>query len=182
MKFLVSFFRAVDRLNAGVGQGLRWLILVMVLISAGNALIRKGLDLSSNAFLEIQWYLFSAVFLLGAAYTLSRNAHVRVDVIASRFSLRAQAWMDIFGSLVFLLPMAGLILYFGWPFFVSSWLEGEMSSDAGGLLRWPVKLLLPAGFALLLLQGLAEIAKRIAFLGGAIANPFDHVAHEEEAR
>lgn len=176
------FSRAVDRLNGLIGKALCWLILVVVVISTCNAVVRKSFDISSNAFLEIQWYLFAAVFLLGAGYTLSHNAHVRVDVLSSRFSLRTQAWIDIFGGVFFLLPMAGLILYFGWPFFMSSFVEAEMSSDAGGLLRWPVKLLLPAGFALLLLQGLAEIAKRIAFLSGAISSPFDHVEHAEEAR
>lgn len=174
MRTLLAFARGVDRLNGWIGHVIYWLILALVLISSSNAVVRKTLDISSNAFLEIQWYLFSAVFLLGAGYTLSRNAHVRVDVLSSRLSLRARAWIDIFGTLVFLLPMAGLVLYFAWPFFMTSWLEGEMSSDAGGLVRWPVKLLLPAGFVLLILQGLAEICKRLAFLQGLIDDPHDH--------
>lgn len=181
MKSLVCFFRGVDRLNNLIGKALCWLILVVVVVSTTNAVVRKGFDISSNAFLEIQWYLFSVVFLLGAGYTLSRNAHVRVDVIYSRFSLRTQAWIDIFGTVFFLLPASILVVYYGWPFFMSSFLESEMSSDPGGLLRWPVKLMVPLGFSLLVLQGLAEIAKRVAFLKGAIANPFDHAEHTGEA-
>ena len=182
VRALLAFARGVDRLSGWIGHLIYWLILALALISSSNAVVRKTLDISSNAFLEIQWYLFSAVFLLGAGYTLSRNAHVRVDVLSARLSERARAWIDIFGTLIFLLPMTGLVLYMAWPFFMTSWLEGEMSSDAGGLVRWPVKLLLPIGFALLLLQGLAEICKRLAFLNGLISDPFDHdvVAAEDQ--
>ena len=143
-----------------------WLVPVAVLVSAANALARYGLDLSSNAWLEIQWYLFSAVFLLGAGWTLLRNAHVRIDVLSSRASQRTRAWIDIIGGVLFLMPMAILILYFSWPMFVESYAGHEISSDAGGLVRWPVKLLIPVGFALLALQGVSEVIKRIAFLRG----------------
>ena len=166
MRGLLTLARAIDALNHCVGRTVSWLVLVAVLVSAGNALARYGFDLSSNAWLEIQWYLFSAIFLLGAGWTLLRNAHVRIDVLSSRMSDRTRAWMDILGGLLFLLPMAILILYFSWPMFVQSYLGHEISSDAGGLVRWPVKLLIPAGFALLALQGVSELIKRIAFLRG----------------
>ena len=166
MRGLLTLARAIDALNQCVGRTVSWLVLVAVLVSAGNALARYGFDLSSNAWLEIQWYLFSAIFLLGAGWTLLRNAHVRIDVLSSRMSDRTRAWMDILGGLLFLLPMALLILYFSWPMFVQSYVGHEISSDAGGLVRWPVKLLIPAGFALLALQGLSELIKRIAFLRG----------------
>ena len=166
MRGLLTLARAIDALNLCVGRTVSWLVLVAVLVSAGNALARYGFDLSSNAWLEIQWYLFSAIFLLGAGWTLLRNAHVRIDVLSSRMSDRTRAWMDILGGLLFLLPMAILILYFSWPMVVQSYLGHEISSDAGGLVRWPVKLLIPAGFALLALQGVSELIKRIAFLRG----------------
>lgn len=166
MRGLLTLARAIDALNLCVGRTVSWLVLVAVLVSAGNALARYGFDLSSNAWLEIQWYLFSAIFLLGAGWTLLRNAHVRIDVLSSRASERTRAWIDILGGVLFLLPMAILILYFSWPMFVQSYVGHEISSDAGGLVRWPVKLLIPAGFALLALQGVSELIKRIAFLRG----------------
>ena len=166
MRGLLALARAIDALNTCVGRTVSWLVLVAVLVSAGNALARYGFDLSSNAWLEIQWYLFSAIFLLGTGWTLLRNAHVRIDVLSSRASERTRAWIDILGGLLFLMPMAILILYFSWPMFVQSYMGHEISSDAGGLVRWPVKLLIPAGFALLALQGLSELIKRIAFLRG----------------
>ena len=138
----------------------------MVLISAGNAIMRKAFRMSSNGFLEIQWYLFAAVFLLAAGYTLLKNEHVRIDVISSRLGPRAQAWIDILGGVFFLLPLTGVVLYHAWPFFLNSFTSQEWSSNPGGLILWPVKLLIPAGFALLLLQGVAEIIKRIGFLAG----------------
>jgi TRAP-type mannitol/chloroaromatic compound transport system permease small subunit len=164
---LLKLSHLIDGLTERVGRAARWLILAMVLISAGNALVRYALHTSSNAWLEIQWYLFSAVFLLCAGYALKHNQHVRVDVVASRLSPRAQAWIDIFGTLVFLLPMALLILKLSWPVFVMSFKSGEVSANANGLMLWPARLLLPAGFALLVLQGIAELLKRIAFLRGA---------------
>lgn len=166
MNALLHLADAIDWLNERVGRALIWLVLVTVLICAGNAVVRKVFDVSSNAFLEIQWYLFSAVFLLGAAYALKHNAHVRIDVFYSRYSPRLKAWVDIFGTLLFLLPMALLMVWHSWPVFVAALGSGEMSSDAGGLLRWPVLLLLPVGFGLLALQGCAEIIKRVAFLTG----------------
>ena len=176
MRFLLAFARAIDRVNGFVGSAVSWLVLAAVLVSAGNAAARYALNLSSNAWLEIQWYLFSAIFLLAAGYALARNAHVRIDVVSGRLSPRARAWIDIFGTLLFLMPMALIILYFSWPMFMQSYVGHEISSDAGGLVRWPVKLLIPAGFALLVLQGIAELIKRIAFLRGAL--PPDEASRE----
>jgi TRAP-type mannitol/chloroaromatic compound transport system permease small subunit len=154
---------------------------VMVLVSAGNAIIRKTLSISSNAWLELQWYLFSAVFLLCAAYTLLRNEHVRIDVIAGRLSPRAQAWIDIFGTLFFLLPMAIMIMALSWPYFVRGFTHNEISGSAGGLSLWPARLLLPVGFGLLSLQGLSELIKRAAFLAGRAPDPIQRHDPEEEA-
>jgi TRAP-type mannitol/chloroaromatic compound transport system permease small subunit len=176
MKTLLAISGMIDACNERVGRAAAWLVLIAVLVSAGNASVRYALGLSSNAWLEIQWYLFAAIFLLGAGYTLKRNGHVRVDVLAGRLSARQQAWIDIAGGVLFLLPVALLILWFSWPMFVQSFVGAEMSSDAGGLLRWPVKLLIPAGFALLALQGISEIIKRAAFLRGAIPDPRERQA------
>lgn len=175
MKALLWMADAIDGLNERVGRGLIWLVLVTVVICAGNAVVRKVFNMSSNAFLEIQWYLFSAVFLLGAAYTLKHNAHVRIDVFYSRYSPRVRAWVDMIGAVLFLLPLCLLMVWHSWPVFVSELMSGEMSADAGGLMRWPVKLLIPLGFGLLALQGCAEIIKRVAFLSGYRADPA-HVA------
>lgn len=157
----------IDRVSEVVGQSVLWLVGLATLISAGNALARYGLGRSSNAWLEIQWYLFAAIFLLAAGYTLKHNAHVRVDVIYGRLSERARAWIDLLGALLFLLPFSLLLVWLSWPGFVEALRLNETSPDAGGLLRWPVRLLLPLGFALLALQGVSEIAKRVAFLRGA---------------
>jgi TRAP-type mannitol/chloroaromatic compound transport system permease small subunit len=175
---LLSASRWIDRLNETIGRGVAWLTLAAVLISAGNALTRYGLNMSSNAWLEIQWYLFSAIFLLAAGYTLLRNEHVRIDVVFGRLSPRTQAWIDIAGTLLFLLPMALLLLVDSWPVFVNSYLIHEVSSDAGGLVRWPVKLLMPLGFFLLILQALSELAKRAAFLRGLIPDPLERKSKE----
>lgn len=166
MKPLLQFAHFIDRLNQHIGRAASWLILVMVLISAGNAIMRKAFQMSSNGFLEIQWVLFAAVFLLAAGYTLLKNEHVRIDIISSRLSPRTQAWIDILGGVFFLLPLTGLVLYHAWPFFLNSFISQEWSSNPGGLILWPAKLLIPAGFTLLLLQGVAEIIKRIGFLAG----------------
>jgi len=168
LRFLLRLSALIDALTDRIGRATRWLVLVAVLVSAGNALLRYGVNLSSNAWLELQWYLFSAVFLLGAGYTLKANGHVRIDLVSGRLTPRAQAWIDIVGTLFFLLPMAGILLYFSWPMFLDSYVTGELSSDAGGLVRWPAKLLIPAGFALLILQAAAELIRRIAFLAGAL--------------
>ena len=164
MKSLLRLAHWIDTLNERVGRTIYWLILFMVIISSGNALMRKFFSISSNAFLEIQWTLFAAVFLLAAGYTLKCNEHVRIDIISGRFSKRTQAWLDIIGGLFFLLPITGVILYFSWPFFIHSFISQEVSGNPGGLILWPAKALIPIGFSLLLLQGLAEIIKRLGFL------------------
>ena len=166
MRLLLALARAIDALNTFAGKTVSWLVLVAVLVSAGNATVRYAWHMSSNAWLELQWYLFSAVFLLAAGYSLLKNAHVRIDVVFGRLSARARAWIDIVGTLFFLLPMALIILYLSWPMFMQSYVTHEISSDAGGLVRWHVKLLIPAGFALLVLQALSELIKRIAVLRG----------------
>jgi len=171
MNFLLRISRGIDWLNERVGRVVLWCILIAVLISAGNAIIRKVFDTSSNAWLEVQWYLFSAVFLLCAGYTLLRNEHVRIDVLLHRFSKRTQIWIDIFGLIFFLMPAAVLIAALAWPVFMRAFVSREMSENAGGLIRWPVYILAPTGFALLALQGISEIIKRFAFLQGLIDDP-----------
>jgi TRAP-type mannitol/chloroaromatic compound transport system permease small subunit len=166
MPTLIALSRAIDTLNEWVGRAVLWLVLLATLLSAGNAVARYALGLSSNAWLEIQWYLFAAIFLLAAGYTLKHNGHVRIDVLYGRLAPRTRAWIDIAGSLVFLLPFCLLLVWLSWPGVVESYLRREISPDAGGLLRWPVRLLIPLGFSLLGLQGLSEIIKRIAFLAG----------------
>ncbi|MBI5908391.1 MAG: TRAP transporter small permease subunit [Betaproteobacteria bacterium] len=171
MKLLLRLSGLIDALNQRVGKLTYWLILAAVLISAGNAIARYSLNLSSNAWLEIQWYLFSAVFLFCAGYTLLHNQHVRIDVITARLSKRAQTWIDILGTLFFLLPMAIAIMWMSWPVFVDAYRSDEVSANAGGLPVWPGRLMLPVGFLLLVLQGLSELIKRIAFLRGLIPDP-----------
>jgi TRAP-type mannitol/chloroaromatic compound transport system permease small subunit len=166
MSFLLNFSRLVDGFTGLVGKLAMWLILAATLISAGNAIIRKVFDVSSNAWLEIQWYLFAAVFLLGSGYAFLRNAHVRIDFISSKFSARTRNWVDVGGIIVFLMPLCYLMIYEGWPIFMNAWTSGEMSSNAGGLIRWPVYLFIPLGFAFLALQGVSELIKRLAFLTG----------------
>ena len=173
MNALLGFSRGVDRLNEAVGKATTWLILIVVVISAGNAVFRYAFDWSSNGLLEIQWYLFSAIFLFCAGYVLNKNEHIRIDVIAGRLSPRAQNWIDVFGIVVFLLPMVIMTMLLSWPVFMNAWHTGEVSANPGGLVRWPVRLLLPVGFFLLLLQGLSELVKRIAFLTGNGPNPLD---------
>lgn len=195
---LLPVSRAIDAINERVGKTVYWLVLVAVLISTGNAIVRKTLNTSSNAWLEVQWYLFAAVFLLCAGYTLLRNEHVRIDVISSRFSRRGLSRIDIFGFTVFLLPMTFGILYLSIPLFANSVVKApqgdtapglmavlaglfdpkgwEQSDQAGGLIRWPVKLLIPVGFILLALQGLSEMVKRFAFLKGVIPDPNEKAA------
>lgn len=171
MNLVLAFCRAIDRTNMAIGRATTWIVLVAVIVSSGNAVIRYAVDRSSNAWLELQWYLFAAVFLLTAGYTLLQNEHIRIDILSARLSPRGRAWVDIAGGLLFLLPMAVLILVLSWPGFVNSWTSGENSSDAGGLVRWPARLLIPVGFLLLSLQGVSEVLKRVAFLAGAGPDP-----------
>jgi TRAP-type mannitol/chloroaromatic compound transport system permease small subunit len=171
MNALLMISRAIDALNERVGRVVLWLVLAMVLVSAGNAVSRYLFNFSSNAFLEMQWYLFALVFLLCAGYTLLHNEHIRIDVVTSRFSARTRAWIDVFGTVVFLLPVALYITWLSWPIFVNAWVSGEVSSNAGGLVRWPARLVIPVGFLLLSLQGLSELIKRVAFLRGLIPDP-----------
>jgi TRAP-type mannitol/chloroaromatic compound transport system permease small subunit len=168
MQPLLRISSWIDDLNAWIGRAVAWLGLIAVLVCTGNATARYALNIGSNAWLELQWYLNSAVFLLVAAYALKRNEHVRIDVLASRLSPRAQAWIEIVGSVFFLLPTVTIIAWYSWPSLVSSWEINEYSSDPGGLIRWPVRLLIPIAFALLGLQGISELIKRVAFLRGAL--------------
>lgn len=168
MHGLLSFSRAVDALNEKIGKTAAWLILFAVLVSTINALFRYGFSISSNAWLELQWYLFAGTFLLCAPWTLKCNEHIRIDVVTGRFSPRVHAWIDIIGGLVFLMPMCVVILWSAVHFALDSIGSGEMSSNAGGLIVWPAKLLIPVGFFLLLLQAISEVIKRVAFLKGLI--------------
>ena len=171
MHALLKFSKAVDWLNSQIGKHVIWLILGSTVISAVNAAVRKIFNVSSNAYLEVQWYLFAAAFLLASAYTLLNGEHVKIDVIYSRWSKRAQTWIDVLGFTFFLLPFCATILWFGIPFFLKGYHSGEVSSNAGGLILWPVYAMMPLGFGLLLLQGLSELIKRIAFLLGLIEDP-----------
>ena len=173
MNVLLRLSRAIDALNERVGHLVYWLILAAVIVSAGNASVRYAFDTSSNAWLELQWYLYSAVFLLAAGYTLLHNEHVRIDVVNAHLSARLRAWIDLLGGLLFLLPMAIIIMVLAWPMFIESVVRNEFSADAGGLLRWPVKLLIPVAFLLLSLQGVSEIIKRVLFLWGRIPDPVE---------
>jgi TRAP-type mannitol/chloroaromatic compound transport system permease small subunit len=172
---LLALSRLIDRMSNRIGHWVYWLVLVAVLISAANAVVRKAFNYSSNSFLEIQWYLFSMIFLLCAGYTLMNNEHVRIDIITSRLSARARAWIDILGTIFFLLPMATLIMWLSWPVFVDAYTRHEVSTNAGGLIVWPARLMVPVGFLLLILQGLAELIKRIAFLKGMIPDPGEKI-------
>lgn len=171
MKTLLAVSRAIDWLNERIGRLTRWLILLSVLISSGNAVVRYTLNMSSNAWLEIQWYLFSAVFLFCAGYTLLHNQHVRIDVVTGQLSKRTQTWIDILGTLFFLLPMAITIMWLSWPVFTDAWHSNEVSTNAGGLIIWPARLMVPIGFVLLVVQGISELIKRVAFLRGLIPDP-----------
>ena len=162
----MSLSRLIDGLNEKIAEAVSWALLVAVIISAGNALMRYIFNYSSNAWLEIQWYLYAAMFMLASAYTLRRDEHVRIDVVVGRLSKRTQVWIDLLGFLIFLLPICLLILWYGVPYALISIESQEMSSNAGGLIVWPAKILLPLGFALIVLQGISEIIKRIAFLTG----------------
>lgn len=179
MRFLLRISGLIDAVNDGIGKLVYWLVLAAVMVSAVNAVVRYSVNYSSNAWLELQWYLFSAIFLLCSGYTFLRNEHIRIDIVLGRFSRKVQAAVDVFGIIVFLFPMAILIMWLSWPMFMDSFRTNEMSSDAGGLIRWPAKLLVPVGFFLLTAQGVSELIKRIAFLAGVIDQPGEkmHSSH-----
>ena len=169
MNKLLALARHIDALSRAAALVAIWLVLICALVSAGNALSRYTLDLSSNAWLEMQWYMFGATVLLGAPHLLNKNGHIRVDLFYAKLNDRQRAWLDLGGLIFFLLPFSYFMVLYSWPWFVEAWQINEISANAGGLVRWPVKLLLPLGFGLLILQGLSEIIKRVAALRGDIA-------------
>jgi TRAP-type mannitol/chloroaromatic compound transport system permease small subunit len=177
---LLKLSRLIDWVNEWIGRLAMWLVLATVLISAGNAIMRKAFNIGSNAYLEIQWYLFAAVFMLGAAYVFLHNGHVRIDFLSSRLSKRTNAIIDSLGIVIFMIPLCVILIDLSWPFFMRTYLSGEMSENAGGLIRWPVVLLIPVGFAVLLMQGVSELIKRVAFLVGARSEPFTY-GHDKSA-
>lgn len=177
MSALLMLSRGIDAFNRLIGVLIMWLVLIMVLISAFNATTRYLFSMTSNAYLEIQWYIYAYIFMLGGGYTLLKNEHVRIDVIHNRLSERTRAWIDIFGVLFFLFPAAAMIGWMGWPFVVESYAVGEVSNNAGGLLRWPVKLAIPVGFAVLILAGVSHIIKCVGYLRGLCPTP---VAKDED--
>ena len=171
MNTLLGLSRSIDRLNQFVGKWVAWLVLAAVVVSSVNAIVRKAFNMSSNSLLEIQWYFFSAVFLLCSGYTLLRNEHVKIDVVLHMWTKRKQIWIDIIGIVFFLFPFVLSVIYLSWPLFVTAFQTGEMSQNAGGLVRWPVYSLVPVGFALLFIQGISELIKRFAYLKGLIDDP-----------
>ena len=179
MKSLLALTRLIDAVNEYVGRAVYWLVLAAVLVSSVNATMRYTFNISSNAWLELQWYLFAAVFLLCAGHTLLHNEHIRIDVLANKLSRRTQVWIDVFGTLLFLLPMALIIMWLSWPMFMNAFVMHEISGNAGGLVRWPARLLIPVGFFLLAVQGLSELIKRIAFLMGLIPDTVEK--HQDPA-
>ena len=174
MKALLTLSRGIDWFNTQLAVVANWLVLLAAVISAGNAASRYIFSESSNGWLEIQWYMFAGMVLLGGPYTLKMNEHVRVDLFYGMASERTRIWIDIVGGVLFLLPICVILTYFTWPWFVESWDINEASSNAGGLIRWPVKLLLPVGFVLMALQGISEIIKRIAALEHVIDAEFKY--------
>lgn len=180
MQRLLALSRLIDRATIRLGQAVSWLIVVAVIISAGNAVVRKLLATSSNAWLDLQWWLFAAVFLLAAPWTLAANEHIRIDILNSRWSRPVRNAVEIVGHVFFLLPMAALVLWSSWHYFLTSWRQNEQAINAGGLPQWPIKALIPAAFAILLVQGLSELIKRVAVVRGLIAEPHEtHHAHHE---
>ncbi|OHV77851.1 TRAP transporter small permease subunit [Ensifer sp. LCM 4579] len=175
MQLLLGFSRLIDATTERIGKAVSWLILVAVLVSAGNAVIRKAFNMSSNAWLEAQWYLFGAAFMFAAAYTLSQNEHIRIDIVYGSFSRRVQHWIDLFGHIFFLMPFVLLMIYFLVPYVRMSYRSGEVSSSAGGLILWPAKAVLLIGFILLALQGVSEIIKKIAVMTGNMDDPTPYV-------
>lgn len=174
MDGLLRISRLIDALNDRFAGVAKWAVLASCFISAANAVVRYLANYSSNAFLEIQWYLFAGCVMLGAAQVLRLNEHVRVDVIYGQYSGRAQAWVDLLGFIFFLVPVMLLMIYFSWPLFLQMYNTGEMSSNSGGLIRWPAMLLLPLGFTLVLLQGISEIIKRVAWLAHKYEGDFHY--------
>lgn len=174
MQLLLRLSRGMDAISERIGSILIWALFSTVIISTVNAIVRKVFSIGSNAWLELQWYLFAAVFLLGAGYTFLHNAHVRIDFISARLSPRTRNIIDIVGIVVFLTPLAWMLLYLSWPLFVNAWVSNEMSQNAGGLIRWPVLALVPLGMVLLLAQGASELVKRVAFLKGLVPDPLAH--------
>ncbi|MEX0590247.1 MAG: TRAP transporter small permease subunit [Xanthobacteraceae bacterium] len=172
MNGLLALSRAIDAVNYWIGKWVAWLVVAAVLVSATNATIRKVFDTSSNAWLELQWYLFSAVFLLCASWTLMANEHIRIDIVNNFFPKRVRNWIDVLGHTLFLLPFTLVMIVTGWPFFLASWRVGEVSTNAGGLWVWPIKLLVPVAFVLLFFQGISELIKRIAVMRGEIPDPY----------
>jgi TRAP-type mannitol/chloroaromatic compound transport system permease small subunit len=168
---LLATSSAIDRISVFLGKSVMWLILAAILISAGNAIIRKAFDISSNAWLELQWYLFGWAFLVAAAYTLQRNEHIRIDIVSNALPKRVRDWIDILGHIFMLLPLAAVMTYLSWPFFLRAWQSGEMSGSAGGLIIWPARLAILVGFVLLFFQGISELIKRAAVVQGVIADP-----------
>ena len=164
MHYLLAFAHGIDWINDRFGTIAKWAVTLACAISAGNAFIRYGLDISSNAWLEIQWYLFAVCVMLGASQVLRLNEHVRVDILYGKLSSRGRVWIDLLGILFFLLPAMGVLLYYSWPLFLNMYRTGEMSSNAGGLIRWPVALTMPLGFAMVILQGISEAIKRVGWL------------------
>jgi TRAP-type mannitol/chloroaromatic compound transport system permease small subunit len=178
MNGLLKLSALIDTISEWLGKLALWLVLGAVLISAGNAITRKVFNVGSNAWLEIQWYLFAGVFMLGVGYVMLHNAHVRIDFISSKLSKRTNAIIDAAGIVVFTIPLALIMIKLGWPLFERAWTSGEMSENAGGLIRWPVLALLPVGFAVLAAQSFSELIKRLAFLTGHRPEPFSVVAEK----
>ena len=176
----LTLSRVIDSISTFMGKSTMWLILATTLISAGNAIVRKAFNMSSNGLLEIQWYLFAAVFMLGAGYGFLKNSHVRIDFISTRLTDRTRNWVDVFGILFVLFPFCVLMIRLSWPVFMGAYNNGEMSQNAGGLIRWPAYLLVPVGFSLLMMQGVSELIKRIAFLRGLIEDPIGEEASKSD--
>ena len=179
MQFLLRLSRGMDAISDWIGRVLIWALFATVIVSTANAVVRKVFSVGSNAWLEVQWYLFAAVFLLGAGYAFLHNAHVRIDFISGRLSARTRNIIDIIGIVAFLTPLAWILLQLSWPLFVKAWQSGEMSQNAGGLIRWPVLALVPLGMVLLLAQAASELVKRVAFLKGLIPDPLAHPENPE---
>jgi TRAP-type mannitol/chloroaromatic compound transport system permease small subunit len=181
MRGLLGLSRFIDRMNEIIGKGVAWLILVAILVSAVNAVIRKIFNVSSNSWLELQWYLFGAAFLLAAAYTLKQNEHIRIDIVYGAFPRRVQHWIDLMGHLLFLMPFTLLMIWYFVPYVSLSYRNGEVSNNAGGLTIWPAKALLLIGFSMLALQGISEIIKKIAVMRGVIDDPTPFISAHEQA-